>query len=55
MYIVFDWKLFDSIACGVIFFHNWNTRYLKLDYVTVSFEESLNSDIWTHQIASLYT
>jgi len=51
MYIVFDWKLFDLTTCSVLFIHTWNTRYLKLDYGTVSFEKSLNSDVWTQQSA----
>jgi len=42
-------------ALYIVFIHIPNTRYLKLDDGTTSFEERLIADVWTQQITSVST
>ena len=44
-----------SFTCNspTIHIHSQNTRYLKKDSGTISFEESLNTDVWTQQTTSM--
>jgi hypothetical protein len=43
------WNAFQKYS---LFIHSRNTRNLKLDSRTVSFEETLVRDIWTQYITS---